>query len=117
MSFSKNQLMTLAKTNPKELAKILNSPDADTYTLTFGAELLGGEVTEEEIVLPVIRRLLKHINALVREGAVVGIASFYFQKKPPQDILDKLTAMSTNDPSPVLRVETRSLLENFDTIK
>lgn len=114
MSYSKNQLTSLAKTNPKELAKILNSPDADTYTLTFGAELLGGEVTDEELVLPVIRRLLKHINALVREGAVLGASSFYCDKKPPQDILDRLTVMSNSDPSPPLRIEAKSLLEYFE---
>lgn len=114
MSYSENQLNALAKENPKELVRILTSPNADVRTLTYGAEILGGEVADEELVLPALRMLLKHINAIVREGAMLGVSSFYTEKTPPKDILDKLTAMSKNDPSPTLKEFAKQILEEFE---
>ena len=92
MSYSQNQLKMLAQSNPKELARILISPNADVHTLTFGAEFLG-EVPDERIVLPTLRQLLKHVNAIVREGAMMGLSAFYLEHKPPSDIIDKLRAI------------------------
>lgn len=113
MNYSETQLTQIAKTNPKELARILTSPNGDTRVLTFGAEILGGEVTDETIVLPVLRQLIKHVNAIVREGAAIGISSFYIDKKPPQDIIDRLKWMATNDPSPTMKDYAKSMLEDF----
>lgn len=112
MSYSQNQLKTLAQNNPKELARIITSPNADTHVLTFGAELLG-EVTDEQIVLPALRQLLKHVHALVREGAMMGVSSFYMEKRPPQDIIERLRMIATNDPSPSLRGDAKALLDEF----
>src|ERR1035441_9121918 len=109
MSYSDHQLTELAQTNPKELARILLRPSSDTRTLSFGAEILGTEVKEEETVLPVIRQLLKHVNAVVREGAVIGASSFYLESKPPRDILDRLIVISNSDPSPTLREFAKSV--------
>lgn len=117
MNYTENQLSELAKTNPKELARILISPNANIRMLTFGAEILGGEVEDETIVLPVLRMLVKHVNAIVREGAAIGISCFYSSTKPPQDILDRLKVMSTNDPSPSLREQSKSMLEDFEKIE
>lgn len=116
MNYSENQLIELAKNNPKELARILTSSSANTHTLTFGAEILGGEVEDEEIVLPALRILIKHINAVVREGAANGISSFYSMKEvpPPQDIWNRLKVMSTNDPSPSLRETCEIMLKDFE---
>lgn len=116
MSYSDAQLTTLAQTNPKELARILVSPNNDTRTLSLGAEILGNEVKDEAIVLPVIRQLLKHVNAIVREGAVIGASSFYITKKPPRDILDKLKAISNGDPSPTLKDYAKSVLGDFESL-
>lgn len=113
MNYTENQLTELAQSNPKELARVLTSPNANVRMLTFGAEILGGEVKDETIVLPVLRQLIKHVNAIVREGAAIGISSFYLEKKPPQDILDRLRTMSTNDPSPTLKEYAKTMLEDF----
>lgn len=113
MSYSENQLNALAKDNPKELARYLTSSLADVPTLTCGAEVLGAEVKDEEIVLPVFKRLLKHVNAIVREGVMLGISAFYLDKKPPQEIVDRLRVMSKNDPSPANRDTASSLLEDY----
>ena len=112
MSYSQNQLKAIAQSNPKELARLLTSPGADTHMLTFGAELLG-EVNDERIVLPTLRQLLKHVHALVREGAMMGLSSFYVDRKPPQDIIDRLQTIANSDPSPALRTDAKALLEDY----
>jgi hypothetical protein len=114
MSYTDNQLTALAQKNPKELVRILTSPNADVKTLTSGAEILGGEVADEELVLPTFRMLLKHINAIVREGAMIGVSSFYIEKLPPQDILERLKVISTNDPSPTLKEFAKQILKDFE---
>lgn len=117
MNYSDNQLTALARTNPKELARMLTSPNADTRMLTSGAEILGGEVTDETLVLPVLRQLLKHVNAIVREGAVIGASAFYMDKAPPRDIVERIRAMSNADPSPSLREFAKSVLSDFEALK
>lgn len=116
MKYSDNQLTTLAQNNPKELARVLISPNADIRMLTSGAEILGGEVTDETVVLPVLRMLLKHVNAIVREGAAIGLSSFYLERRPPADIMDRLKVMSTNDPSPTLREYAKTMLRDFEAL-
>lgn len=111
MTYTETQLKSLAHSNPKELARILTSPNANTRMLTFGAEILGDEVKDGEIVIPVLRQLLKHVNAIVREGAVIGITAFFADKKLPQDILDRLKVMSSNDPSPTLKEMAKDLIK------
>lgn len=115
MNYSANQLQQLAQSNPKELARVVTSPNADTHLLVVGAELLG-EVTDERIALPALRQLLKHVHALVREGAMTGLSSFYLEKKPPQDILDRLRVMAKSDPSPNLKDYAQSLLQDFEVL-
>lgn len=115
MNYSQNQLKTLVQSNPKELARVITSPNPDTHLLAIGAELLG-DVSDERIVLPALRQLLKHVHALVREGAMTGLSSFYIEKKPPQDILDRLRVMIKTDPSNDLREYAQSLLKNFEEL-
>ena len=115
MNYSQNQLKSLAQSNPKELARVITSPNADTHMLAVGAELLG-ESTDERVVLPAFRQLLKHVHALVREGAMTGLSTFYLERKPPQDILERLALMIKNDPSPNLREYAQSLLKDFEVL-
>jgi hypothetical protein len=116
MNYSDDRLTTLAQTNPKELARILINPNSDIRMLSLGVEILGEEVKDETIVLPVIKQLLKHINAIVREGAVIGASSFYMDKKPPRDILDRLKVMSNSDPSPLLKEFAGNVLVDFEAL-
>ena len=113
MKYSDNQLTALAQNNPKELARLLTNPNVETRILTYGVEILGGEVTDESLVLPVFRQLLKHVNAIVREGAMVGVAAFYCSKIPPQDIVDRLIAMKEHDPSAYIKEYAKSLLDDY----
>lgn len=115
MNYSETQITELAHSNPKELARILISPDVDVRTLTCGVEILGAEVLDEELALPVFRKLLKHVNAIVREGAMMGVAAFFDGKKYPRDILDRLKTLSISDPSPTNKETAKSLLSDIDS--
>lgn len=114
MNYSDSQLTALAQSNPKELARILSSPNANIRMLTFGVEILGGEVADENVVVPVLKKLLSHVNAVVREGAMLGVSSFFMGKKLPVEIMEKLKLMSTNDPSPTVKDFSKSLLKDFE---
>lgn len=114
MSYSETQLTALAKNNPKELVRIITNPNSDVRTLTFGAEILGGEVKDENLVLPALKQLLKHVNAVVREGAMLGVSAFYLETKPPQEILDRLKKIEHTDPSPTCKDFASSLLEGYE---
>lgn len=116
-NYSDEQLISLAQENPKKLIKILSSPNADIDLLTCGIEILSGEVKEEELVLPILLLLLKHVNAVVREGAMIGIEAFYFgfcDKCPPETILEKLKLISSNDPSPQLKTFATEILKDIN---
>jgi|SRR6185369_14751086 len=115
MSYSQNQLKAMAQSNPKELARILTSPGIDVHALTFGAEFLG-ETSDERIVLPTLRMLIKHVNAVVREGAMMGLSSFYMERKPPQDILERLRVMAKSDPSPSCKEFAETILKDFEAL-
>jgi hypothetical protein len=113
MRYSSNQLKVLCKTNQKELVRLLTSPGGEANTIATGIEILSEESSDDEIVIPVFRLLLKHVHASVREGAMIGIASFFLEKKAPSDILDKLKLMSKNDPSPNLKQFAQDLLKDL----
>lgn len=115
MNYSEQQLINLAHNNPKELARLLLSPNSDIKMLICGAEILG-EVRDESIVLSVLRILVRHVHAGVREGATMGIASFYSEKKPPLDIEDRLKIMAVSDPSPPIKEYCKTILKDFEKL-
>lgn len=113
MNYTNDQLINLARNNPKELARTLTNSNTNVSALSFGIEILGEEVKDELIVLPVFHTLLKHINAVVRESACIGVVAFYGNKVPPKDLLDKLQSMSLNDPSPMIKNYILNILQDF----
>ena len=113
MQYSEEQLFQLSQTNLNEFIKILNKSTTSNVELTFGAEILGTEIKDEKIVLPILKKLLNHLSSLVREGAIIGITSFYINIKPPAEILEKLQQMSKNDPSPTLKSYAKEVLEEY----
>lgn len=116
-NYSDSQLICMAQEEPQKLIKILSSPNADIDTLVCGIEILSGEVKEEELVLPTLLLLLKHINAIVREGAMIGVEAFYFgfcNKCPPKTILEKLKFISSHDPSPQLKIFATEIIKDIN---
>lgn len=112
MSYSQDQLRKLAENDIPKFIKLLNNPSSDTYTLSIGAEILGEEIADEAISLPVLRKLLRHVNAVVREGAVIGITALFINKQFPADILERVKDISENDPSPSLRAYASDILKD-----
>lgn len=113
MKYSEEQLFQLSQNDLQEFLRVLNEPTTSSVELTFAAEILGSEVKDENIVLPVLKRLLRHINSLVREGAVIGVTCFYTDAKPPVEILDRLQQIATSDPSNNLKSFAKGVLEDY----
>lgn len=114
MSHTNTQLRTLAQQNPKELIRIITSPNGDAHTLALGAEVLGEEVANESLVAPTLRQLLKHPHALVREGALNGVAAFFGDKPVPRDILDRLRFIAKSDPLTTNKEIAVDMISTFD---
>jgi hypothetical protein len=110
-----NELRLLAQQNPKELIRIITSLNGNVKTLTAGVEILGEETTDESLVIPVFRQLIKHSNALVREGTMNGMSVFFINKSPPEDIVERLRSMSINDPFPPNKDIAKDLLNKFES--
>ena len=70
-------------------------------------------------MLPVLRQLLKHISAIVREGALIGLSAFYLYKehkvKFPQDVLERIKIMAQSDPSPTIKECAKSIIEDWES--
>lgn len=113
MSYSKNIIKQLVISNPKELAKILTNSNVNNSLLSFGVEMLGEEISDKEITLPVFKKLLKHANALVRESAVIGTFAFFNNQPIDTDILELLNIIKLNDPSFTIKNLVKDLLENY----
>ena len=113
MNYSEVQLTKLAQENPEYLSKILTNPHTNINTLTFGIEILASELKEDKLLLEPIKLLLKHVNAAVREGACIALTSFYIEKAPPQDIVDKLKWLHEHDPSSIVRDSIEIFLKDI----
>jgi hypothetical protein len=114
MKFSDVQLTALAKSKPEELARILTTPKTDIRTLSFGIEILATEAVVEDIVLPPLKMLLKHVHAVVREGALIGVQAFYgANRRPPADIIARLASIAEHDPSPACKELAHDLIQEW----
>lgn len=71
---SEKELEELARSKPNELAALIVTGQLTPPDLTFALEILGRDVTNEELVLPCILPFLDHESAIVREGAVYGLS-------------------------------------------
>lgn len=114
MSYSIIQLRNLAQQNPKELIRIITSPNGDAQTLASGAEVLGEEVVNESLVTPTLRQLLKHPHALVREGALNGVAAFFSERPISRDILERIRVIAKSDPSNTNKEIAADMISTFE---
>lgn len=113
MIYSEVQLTKLAQEDPAYLSKLLSNPHTNINTLTFGIEILASESQDEKLFLDPAKMLLKHVHAVVREGACLAIATFYVDKTPPQDVIDRLKWLSSSDPSPAVKETAASYLKDI----
>lgn len=114
MSYSKAQLLTIAKNDINKLVIIIDSYKTDIKLLETALEILGDEASEDFDIIPILNRSLNHIHLLVREAAMNAALTFYDEKILPQEIADRLRVISNNDPSSDLREFASDILDKFD---
>jgi vesicle coat complex subunit len=114
MSYSTQQLKQIAKTDPQELVKIINNNyRTDSKTIALAIDVLGEEISDETIVVPLVKKLLRHAHMLIRESAIMCAANFYDGKELPQDIIDRLKVLSKTDPSNIIKDLATDTLKDF----
>jgi HEAT repeat protein len=96
----------LAQHYPHELLKLIASGRLRPTDLTFAAEI-AGQLQNSTHVRAVLRRLLAHADALVREGAIYGLARHV---DPP--VREELRHLASSDPSPAVRQAAADTLDN-----
>jgi HEAT repeat protein len=95
---------TLCALDPSAALAALQSPDAPGYLLTYWAET-ASDILHPSVVVPALIGLLKHPEAIVREGALLGL-----QRHDDPRILAAAEALLA-DPSQAVRETATGLLE------
>lgn len=87
----------LAENNPPQLLKLIASNRLRATDLTFAAEI-AGRLSDSTPVRRTLLPLLSHADAVVREGAIYGLAAH-----ADQTVRSELARLSASDPSPAVR--------------
>ena len=101
---SESEFQELARHDPQQLGSLIASGALTEGSTAFAAEALGRLGTPEaaeRYLLP----LLRHDNAVVREGAIHGLA-----RHRTELILEKLREAARGDPSPAIREDAADAL-------
>lgn len=96
----------LAVEDPERLLAMLVSNELRPALLTYAAEIAGRGLPSEQCV-PVLIQLLHHGAAVVREGAVYGLA-----EHPGEVVTAKLRQVAENDSSAGVRAAATGALED-----
>ena len=109
---NETQIKQLAK-NPKDLIQVINNI-SNIKELSTAIEVLGEEVKDEALILPILKRFLKHVHLKIRESALLAVSTFYDNKKLNPDILSRVMTISKSDPSSDIRDYATDILREFD---
>jgi HEAT repeat protein len=96
----------LAKNNPQRLLSLLDDQDLTISLRTFAAEAAGG-IELSAAAVPSLLPLLEHPSAVVREGAVYGLANHLDYA----GVREQLGLVASGDVSPGVR---RAALDTLD---
>lgn len=96
----------LAETEPLELLHLLSSSRLEPAHLSFAAEI-AGRIPNAALVTELLIPLLANEHAIVREGAIYGLAPHLTQSTRTREALDTI---SVNDPSPGVRTAAAEVL-------
>jgi HEAT repeat protein len=97
----------LAQNYPHELLKLIASNRLRPTDLTFAAEI-AGQLLDSTEVRGILHPLLAHADAVVREGAIYGLA-----RHVDQALGVELRKLATSDPSPAVRQAAADTLDNL----
>jgi hypothetical protein len=95
----------LASEDPEALLAWIEEGTLSPADLTFAAEI-AGRTLEAERVVPTLVRLLAHEDAVVREGAVIGLGCHL----DTPGVRARLERITTEDPSPGVRDTASDLI-------
>ncbi len=96
----------LARDAPQELVALLQGNTLPSHQLTFAAEIAGRLMSTEMVVEPLLE-LLRHSSAVVREGAIYGLAHHLDVAR----VVEQLRSIETGDPSPGVRAAATGAIE------
>lgn len=103
------QFVWLAYHDPKSLVRLISSNTLEPFLLTFAAEH-AGKMQDTRLLFQTLEVLLNHPSAIVREGAIIGLASCYHESK----VRNLLSLLASHDPSPAIRTMTNEILEQHE---
>lgn len=84
----------MAEHSPDELLDLLRGGTLQVSELTFAAEI-AGQIPDPEAIVPELMQLLEHGEAVVREGALYGLANHMFPF-----VREAIKKVAQSDPSP-----------------
>lgn len=96
----------LLEAAPKELAELVGSNKVRVSRLTYAAEILG-DAKDSALVKAALLPLLGHASAIVREGAIIGLASHM-----DDDVRAALARVAQADGSETIRLSASETLQD-----
>lgn len=90
-----------------DLLTVLSSAESSPLTLTFAAEVAGERLPSSK-VRPLLLALLHHDSAVVREGAIYGLAHCL-----DEAVIEALDQVATFDSSAAVRVAASGTIEGW----
>ena len=95
----------LAQCHPDQLLRLVNAQQLPPIELSFAAEA-AGTLANSPAVRNTLLRMLRHGDAVVREGAIYGLA-----RHVDEEILRELRQVAATDPSPGVQEAAANLIE------
>ena len=110
---SQQRLEELASADPDELFRVVQDDGLAVPLLTYAAEALGMvPATHFHQAAQLLRRLLAHDHAVVREGAVYGIAGIAERSPAVLAFLEPMNG--PDEPSPGVRAAVADILDRSE---
>jgi hypothetical protein len=111
-----NLFEKLAREDPHQLADMINNNALKLCDLTYAAKYLGAECNNSNLVRKILVPLLNHPEAVVREGALIGLNCGY-DPVTGKDHIDEPTEriirdIALLDPSPAVKQVAWDILED-----
>lgn len=98
----------LARENPEQLIGIIETGKLAPALLTYAAEIAGKALPSSKVA-PILLKLLAHESAVVREGAIYGLAGHAEQR-----VKDSLRKLAETDSSPAVRMAAAEILKGHE---
>lgn len=106
------EFLRLAKEDPEELIRLIESGPLANTELTFAAEYLG-EVVDDWRVEQILLGLLQHKSVIVVEGAIYGLVTWAEREDRKESVRYHLGLLRERTKSPGLLTAIADVLEEW----